>query len=1081
MALEEYGLVMQLFLFWLEVLRSVDAYVVLETLVTNDFEDLHHSEMSRLVQVVGYRLWAVLTPTQLTEAIQQVYICLSDNAVDSDDIRRKRKVDDDIAVPLHLQKIRSKLHLLKLVRLYNSSGRGPTITDFSSAPSTTWDEDEPQTFIEHFNMNLQFSRGWYHDRAALSDLYTLQTNPENYVRLNATGTPVFFPVDQLRKTGIIRAFQLGGANFLENSASELTLYFLPQFSPTTAELQAKYERCLAAIGSFVSLRNKTREELIQSATTTDPNMFKDPHEFSAITAMHSGELSRDLDSLRLGALSGIYTTTQELHDRNAVRLRHLQRTGNVKGTYKFFADMANSIHLVFSGDPIHGIPLALSDLYKENRALGELMRSDEVWVRKANAIFYKGNVATRGYTGLSHMINKLTILSRENLLLMPQQQSVFLLMVLWHMLATSHLTVTGTIIVLCGRPETGKSHALNMLAECVARCLIIREGSSSELAGTDGNHDSDLRIKITDENRSTRTDAKDSSSGTKDLNDQSAYGEGVIYHRRLLRNPSTGVYSTQNTITAARQMDFSGTNMPQNIPSAKASRSCIIPVTTLNSGTSQLRSGAIASAMSSDIMVAEDAHACKLALKMVSSLQIRTTALEAFGGLPPLDTTCVRIFIAVLEKMLGVDAMQTRRKNDLIRLARAIKVWNDTTMWHCRGLGDRFDYDITVEYMFLASRQYIRMEEVIVAYVMLEQTRSMQAYIAEIMMTLKTSVQIIDGEMGQTDHYYFSAYSREHDLLAYIDRRHPQFGDGITAKCYNTMRMGCTNKMPNIDKVKNREGVEQIAFNKEWLGSVNTPVEDGILVCLQRLIDEKSPFVTRDYETEESYVFSARVRNSLYNPASADAMHFPELRGETKDSIRHACAMLESRRLDDGAPLFNRNLQTCDGLKLVDAGFPGSVPSIRYTGRHKVSKAVSAPLIVNPSLFDVKTPNSINEDLIKTVLIIAGGYDNGKRIFAGMDPSRPVDDLVDNFVRVDEGEEATITLKNMYYRHDSMDGVVYGGVEGLGLATSPELFPEGEKEVTFTQDSNIEKIVRDKALAQVPLSDEMSSAFNDAL
>jgi hypothetical protein len=98
------------------------------------------------------------------------------------------------------------------------------------------------------------------------------------------------------------------------------------------------------------------------------------------------------------------------------------------------------------------------------------------------------------------------------------------------------------------------------------------------------------------------------------------------------------------------------------------------------------------------LKVAEDAHACKLALKMLSSLQIRTTALEVFGGLPPMDTTCVRVFIAILEKMLGVDAMQTRRKNDLARLARAIKIWNDSAIWHCRGLGKLFDYDITVEW-----------------------------------------------------------------------------------------------------------------------------------------------------------------------------------------------------------------------------------------------------------------------------------------------------------------------------------------------------------------------------------------------
>ena len=1076
MGLEEYSLVMQLFLFWLEVLRTVDAYVVLETLVTNDFEDLHHSEMGRLVNVVGYRLWAVLNPEQQMTVLKQVSITLSDNCADQDD--RKRKFEESVEIPPYKELVRSKMHLLKLVRLYNSSGRGPAITDFSSAPSTSWDDEEPHTFLDHFNMNLQFSRDWYLERAAHSDLYTPQSNPDNYVRLNNTGSPVFFPVDSLRKTGIIRAFKLGGGGFLESKSTDIFNYFLPQYSPTTAELQAKYERCLAAIGSFVSLRDKTREELIQSATSTDP--FGDPHDFSAVTAVHAGEMSRDLDSLRLGALSTIYTTAQELHDRNAVRLRFLKSTCNVKGTYKFYGDITNNIHLVFSGDPVKGLPLVLNDLYKENRAITELMRSDETWVRKANAIFYHGNETTRGYTGLSHMINKLTILSRENLMLMPQQQSVFLLMYLWHMMATSHLTVTGTIIILCGRPETGKSHAMNMLAECVAHCLILREGSSSELAGTDGNHDNDLRIKITDENRSTRADSKDSSSGTKDLNEQSAYGEGLIYHSRLLRDPSTGIYSTAKTVTASRYMDFSGTNMPQNIPSAKASRACIIPVTSLNSASSQLRSGAVASSMASDIMVAEDGHACKLALKMLSSLQVRTTALEAFGGLPPLDSTCIRVFIALLEKMLGIDAMQTRRKNDLARLARAVKVWNDTSIWHCRGLGKRYDYDVTIEYMFLASRQYIRMEEVIVAYVMLEQTRSMSAYMREIMMTLKLNVLIVDGEMAQTDNYYFSSYSRDQDLVARLVGAHPQLGDGVVLKCFTTMRVGCTNKLPNIDRVKNHEGVEQIAFNKEWLGTVNTPVEDAILLSLQRLIDDKSSYVTRDFDTENMYVFSARVRSSLVNPVSADALHFPELIGESKHGIRHGFSMLESRRLADNTLCFNKSMQSFDGLKLVDAGFPGAVPSDVYAGRYKVSKAIPAPLVVHPSVFELRSPASVSIDLIKAGLIVAGGYDNGKRIFAGIDPAQPGDDLVDNFVLIEDGEEVSVTVNNMYYRHDSMDGVVYGGVEGLELATYPDIFPDGEREVTFTEESNIERIVREKAYAQVPLSEEMRAAFEEA-
>ena len=83
-------------------------------------------------------------------------------------------------------------------------------------------------------------------------------------------------------------------------------------------------------------------------------------------------------------------------------------------------------------------------------------------------------------------------------------------------------------------------------------------------------------------------------------------------------------------------------------------------------------------------------------------------------------------------------------------------------------------------------------------------------------------------------------------------------------------------------------------------------------------------------------------------------------------------------------------------------------------------------------------------------------------------------------MQVEPGEQAEITVLNMYYRHEGMVKVVYGGEEGLELATNSDIFPEGEREVTFNEESHIEKIVREKAMAQVPLSDEMRKAFSEA-
>jgi hypothetical protein len=1082
--LEEYSLMMQLWLFWIEILRSIDAHVVLETLVTNEFEGLHESKMSRLVHVVGYRLWAVMSPTQLTTLLKQITVTIANNVADdpiTEDRTKRRRVEPPLVVPLFKQNVKTKAHLLRLVRLYHS-GLGAPITDlaFTQTPNQ-WDEGAvgTKTLVDHFDMNLQFKRTSYHERAALSDLYKMQHDPTNYIHIDSTGCPVFFPSASIRTTGIIRAFQLGGGGFLEASSQDLLSYMLPQMAPTTAELRSKLERCLSAVGSFVSLRNKTREELIRTADSTDPGMFSDPHDFSAITAHDTLGQSRDLVSMGIEEIARAYPTAQELHDRNAVRLRYLTKTHNVKGTAKFFKDMVNNIHLVFSGNAVDGIPLVLGELHNESRDLYEMIHGEERWLRKAKAIFTI-NKKRRGYTGMSNMLNKLFVLSRESLLLMPQQQMVFILMVLRSFTTTRHLEVICTMILLAGKPDTGKSHAMNTFMQCCAQSLIVREGSTSELAGTDGNNDSDLRIRITDEYRRTQQsggEAKDSGSGTRTKNEQQRMSGGCVYHGRLVRDPTTGEYSTVNTKTVQRLLEYAGTNMPQDITPAMASRMTMIPVTSSNSDTisKTLRSGGMASSMVSDEDVAEDMQACKQALRLLSSLQIRTTAPEAFGALPSLDTTCFRIFLAIVEQQLGKDALATRRKNDLLRLAHAIKVWNDTTLWHSRGLADRFDHDDVVELQWIASRQFLRMEEIVVAYSLLEQTRSLDAFIEEIMMTLKLSVLVVNGEMADTDEYYLSEFTRDRDLMRRVDRGHSQLGDGICSKCIAVMQMGSTNKLPNIERIKDHEGLDRIAFHKEWLCSVNTPLEDAIILVLQRLISEKSQHVMVDYDTETRYVFSAAVRKTFVNPMGADVIPFPELVGEPKAAIRHAFIMLENRRVG-GKPLVSAPLNI-DTAKFVDEGHNGAEPCTVHRGRYKIVRKTSG-LVIEPQLFEKAKKSSVNIDIIRTALLVAGGYNTGEsRVFIGMDPTQAPDDLSDNFVCLEPADTTSITIPNMYYRHKTLDRVIYGGADGLSLAASPEHFPADQPSVTFDETSQIERSARERAMAKIALAPEIAEIF----
>jgi hypothetical protein len=54
------------------------------------------------------------------------------------------------------------------------------------------------------------------------------------------------------------------------------------------------------------------------------------------------------------------------------------------------------------------------------------------------------------------------------------------------------------------------------------------------------------------------------------------------------------------------------------------------------------------------------------------ALQVRVTALDAFGGLPPLDERCFELFWAVRESELGTHTMDGRRTSDIKRVFPAI-------------------------------------------------------------------------------------------------------------------------------------------------------------------------------------------------------------------------------------------------------------------------------------------------------------------------------------------------------------------------------------------------------------------------
>lgn len=57
---EEHRQVMQLFLFVLGVCINTRSKVILETVVSEDFQKIHKKQLTSIVPVLGYRLWVPL-------------------------------------------------------------------------------------------------------------------------------------------------------------------------------------------------------------------------------------------------------------------------------------------------------------------------------------------------------------------------------------------------------------------------------------------------------------------------------------------------------------------------------------------------------------------------------------------------------------------------------------------------------------------------------------------------------------------------------------------------------------------------------------------------------------------------------------------------------------------------------------------------------------------------------------------------------------------------------------------------------------------------------------------------------------
>ncbi len=105
---------------------------------------------------------------------------------------------------------------------------------------------------------------------------------------------------------------------------------------------------------------------------------------------------------------------------------------------------------------------------------------------------------------------------------------------------------------------------------------------------------------------------------------------------------------------------------------------------------------------------------------------------------------------------------------------------------------------ITVRGCRYAWSNYIRMEEVVLAMIQIESTRSMSGYVEEVMVILKESIQVSGGEMVEIGDYWVTKYSKRASVLRDIKQRLARFGDGMSEQIYALVEKTSTSGVPNI-------------------------------------------------------------------------------------------------------------------------------------------------------------------------------------------------------------------------------------------------------------------------------------------
>lgn len=1046
----EYQIKMQLFVYYLECLQKISACVVIETLVTNDFIRLHQSRLDPTVRVLGYRVWAIIAEEDRVSFCKQLYKTISVGMVPPRVMKRdgvkKARVEKKHAenAETHQKMPMSDSELITILNAYGMGIETEEIEIIPPSASCGKTELKKLTVIEYLNANRQLNASSYQKKCVDNNMYEKQRRIDTYVHGDT-----FFPV---LPNGLIRCCRLGTGHFLSNSALDLYQYFLPAYEPSTFEIKSRVAHVLNSNGIHIDIDRMSRKQIIEYADTnniTDVFVYDCAHKPGMSRLIDSS----DMTNIRLNGIATHYDTLRVLYDQNHVRLCGLSACDD---TIRFYKDVRNMMQIVFA-DTMNGIPSVYHKVIIDKNKLASMIEEKGRWQLKCKHILdYVPQ--DNEMTGLSKLLVKIHSLTESSLMLTKKQQWVFILMYARHFITTYHHDNVIMSLIIGGKNGTGKSHVIDTFAQSIAPSLVMSQDTVSSFVNTINDTTRDLCVMLIDD-----LDKPGCSNILE--NDLTLSTAGITTHYGMKK--CSGHKEIETTQTIRRGINVAATAHPDQLSAAIVSRSVIIHM--INS-VSDGHSEGMASAMLLDDSVAEDEYAAKMALSLMSARQVAITASQAMGAFPAMDMTCARVFLAMHEQRYGHDSLETRSKMELMRLAHAIKNWNDISLWYERGVGSKYEFDSAIELMWYASRQFIRMEEMCIAYLIFTHAQSMDEYIRRMAIVLKQYVMVEEGIIIRNGNYYVTTLKTQREMLSVLKPIREQIGEGLFNRCINKINGYAIRSDPVIRHSKMQVGGECVLIHSEWLGRVNTITEDALVNALWKLIETKNTHVNMDYDTESVYVFDAYVRRCLKNPNREAVL--PGLEDQSSFDITQAMYFLCDKKTMSGKPMVYE-YEHINSARLSTVHTPSSVSSIKHPSMYKIAHLEYLHIIVSPELFKLQETCDDTNILIKEALMIAGGYTDQK-IYTNVGRSVQTNDMID--VVVNEMDSINIEIDNVYYRGFLNQDMYY---IDAGLEQSDDLFPNDQRKITFTEKSNIENAIRKKMMSKIPLEESTRRYFEN--